>query len=43
MALIYFAVYDHFAVVNGRRFPPKQVISLVTGLDRADFNMHQAR
>jgi hypothetical protein len=34
---------DHFVVVNGRRFPPKQVISLVTGLDRADFNTHQAR
>lgn len=34
---------DHFVVVNGRRFPPKQVISLATGLDRADFNTHQAR
>ncbi len=34
---------DHFVVVAGRRFPPKQVISLVTGLDRADFNSHQAR
>lgn len=34
---------DHFVVVGGRRFPPKQVISLVTGLDRADFNTHQAR
>jgi len=34
---------DHFVVVNGRRFPPKQVIGLVTGLDRADFNTHQAR
>jgi len=34
---------DHFVVVAGRRFPPKQVISLVTGLDRADFNTHQAR
>jgi hypothetical protein len=34
---------DHFVVVDGRRFPPKQVISLMTGLDRADFNTHQAR
>lgn len=34
---------DHFVVVGGRRFPPKQVIALVTGLDRADFNTHQAR
>lgn len=34
---------DHFVVVSGRRFPPKQVIGLATGLDRADFNTHQAR
>lgn len=34
---------EHYVVVGGRRFPPKQVISLVTGLDRADFNTHQAR
>ncbi|MGH7819557.1 MAG: hypothetical protein ACREQ9_07285 [Candidatus Binatia bacterium] len=34
---------DHYVVVGGRRFPPKQVISLVTGIDRADFNTHQAR
>ncbi len=34
---------DHYVVVNGRRFPPKQVVSVVTGLDRADFNTHQAR
>lgn len=34
---------DHYVVVAGRRFPPKQVISVVTSLDRADFNTHQAR
>lgn len=34
---------DHFAVVGGRRFPPKQVLAVATGLDRADFNTHQAR
>jgi len=34
---------EHFVVVGGRRFPPKQVIGLLTGLDRADFNTHQAR
>jgi hypothetical protein len=34
---------EHFVVIAGKRFPPKQVISLVTGLDRADFNTHQAR
>jgi hypothetical protein len=34
---------DHYVVVAGKRFPPKQVIGLVTGLDRADFNTHQAR
>ncbi|SRR6266536_4280041 len=34
---------EHYVVVAGRRFPPKQVISVMTGLDRADFNTHQAR
>jgi hypothetical protein len=34
---------DHFVVIDGRRWPPKQVISLATGLDRADFTTHQAR
>ncbi len=34
---------DHYVVVGGKRYPPKQVIGLVTGLDRADFNTHQAR
>jgi hypothetical protein len=36
-------IASHFVVVGGRRFPPKQVISAVTGLDRADFTTHQAR
>jgi hypothetical protein len=36
-------VRDHFVVVSGRRWPPKQVLALVTGLDRADFTTHQAR
>lgn len=34
---------SHFVVVGARRFPPKQVVSEVTGLDRADFTTHQAR
>ena len=34
---------EHFVVINGRRWPPKQVLALVTGLDRADFTTHQAR
>jgi hypothetical protein len=33
----------HFVVIGARRFPPKQVLSEVTGLDRADFTTHQAR
>lgn len=33
----------HYVVVGTRRFPPKQVISQVTGVDRADFTTHQAR
>lgn len=36
-------VREHFVVIDGRRFPPKQVLELVTGLDRADFTTHQAR
>lgn len=34
---------EHYVVVRGRRYPPKQVVCLVTGLDRADFTTHQAR
>jgi hypothetical protein len=36
-------VREHYVVVAGRRFPPKQLVSSVTGLDRADFTTHQAR
>jgi hypothetical protein len=36
-------IVEHFIVINGRRWPPKQVLTLVTGLDRADFTTHQAR
>lgn len=36
-------VHEHYVVVGARRFPPKQVISSATGLDRADFTTHQAR
>lgn len=36
-------ISSHYVVVGSRRYPPKQVIALVTGLDRADFTSHQAR
>jgi hypothetical protein len=36
-------ISSHFVVVGSRRFPPKQVIGEITGLDRADFTTHQAR
>ena len=36
-------VQEHYVVVGGRRYPPKQILSLVTGLDRADFTTHHAR
>jgi hypothetical protein len=36
-------LHEHYVVVEGRRFPPKQVIACATGLDRADFTTHQAR
>jgi hypothetical protein len=34
---------DHFIVVGRRRYPPKQVLGEVTGLDRAEFTTHHAR
>ena len=36
-------VLEHYVIVCGRRFPPKQVVACATGLDRADFTTHQAR
>jgi len=36
-------IRSHFVVVGTRRFPPKQVVGELTGLDRADFTTHQAR
>ena len=36
-------VREHYVVVNRRRYPPKQVLELVTGLDRAEFTTHHAR
>jgi hypothetical protein len=36
-------IRDHYVVIGRRRYPPKQVIATVTGLDRGDFTTHQAR
>jgi hypothetical protein len=36
-------IHEHFVVINGRRWPPRQVLALVTGLGRADFTTRQAR
>lgn len=36
-------LHAHFVVIGERRFPPKQVLCELTGLDRADFTTHQAR
>jgi hypothetical protein len=36
-------IHEHYVVVRGRRYPPKQVLAVATGLDRADFTTHQAR
>jgi hypothetical protein len=36
-------IASHFVVIDHRRYPPKQVVSLVTGIDRADFTSHHAR
>ena len=37
------AITSHYVVVDGRRYPPKQVIGELTSIDRADFTTHQAR
>ncbi|HEY5288363.1 MAG TPA: hypothetical protein VIJ50_14805 [Solirubrobacteraceae bacterium] len=36
-------ISTHYVVIGARRYPPKQVIGLLTGIDRADFTSHQAR
>jgi hypothetical protein len=36
-------IASHYVVIDNRRFPPKQVVSVMTGIDRADFTSHQAR
>lgn len=36
-------IRDHYVVIEGRRYPPKQVLALATGLDRGDFTSHHAR
>jgi hypothetical protein len=36
-------IASHYVVIDRRRYPPKQVLGVVTGLDRADFTSHQAR
>ena len=36
-------IQAHYVVVGGRRFPPKQVVAVVTGLDRSTFISTQAR
>ncbi len=36
-------IKEHYVVIAGRRYPPKQVLAAATGLDRADFTTHQAR
>ena len=35
-------IKDHFVVVDGRRYPPNQVLGVVTGLERSAFTSHQA-
>lgn len=37
------SIQAHYVIVGGRRFPPKQAISAVTGLDRSAFISTQAR
>ena len=36
-------IASHYVVIDSRRYPPKQVVSIITGVDRADFTSHHAR
>jgi hypothetical protein len=36
-------ITSHYIVIDERRYPPKQVVGVLTGIDRADFTSHQAR
>jgi hypothetical protein len=36
-------IMSHYVVIDQRRYPPKQVLGVLTGIDRADFTSHQAR
>jgi hypothetical protein len=36
-------IVSHYVVIDHRRYPPKQVVSVMTGIDRADFTSHHAR
>jgi hypothetical protein len=36
-------IASHYVVIDNRRYPPKQVVGVLTGIDRADFTTHQAR
>ncbi len=36
-------IASHYVVIDSRRYPPKQVVSVMTGVDRADFTSHHAR
>lgn len=36
-------ITSHYVVIDRRRYPPKQVLGVLTGVDRADFTTHQAR
>jgi hypothetical protein len=35
-------VHTHAVKISGKRYPVKQVMSVITGLSKADFNSHQA-
>jgi hypothetical protein len=36
-------IASHYVVIDRRRYPPKQVVSVMTGVERADFTSHHAR
>lgn len=36
-------IHEHYVIVEGRRFPPEQVLMRATDLDLAQFTTHRAR
>jgi len=36
-------IRKHYVVINGKKYPPKQVLNILLGIDRLDFTAMDAR